>query len=478
MTKKVNLKKILTIILVTYLIVMSGFYMIAADKINYTSERNSVWFDVADVDTGDIIKGTTIEQSFIVGHDIVTDISIKSNTRNRVNKGNLNLTIKDKKSKEIILDKTISLDLFKDNQYTNVLYPNTIDNMKGKEVVLELTTDVQESKNAIGFWKSNNIEQNNMNYYINGSNSKGTLNIAINGLTKLAIGSYYWEIVVLGGVIIFILGYVQISLDRKGKKSRLIIALNEIYKYKFLLNQLIARDFKTKYKRSVLGILWSFLNPLLTMSVQYIIFSTIFKSDIPNFQVYLLSGVILFNFFSEATGLGINSIIGNASLINKVYVPKYIYPVSRVFSSVINLVLSLIPLTLVIILSKVPIKESYILIIFSLVCTILFTIGVVLVLSSMMVFFRDTQFIWSVIIMLWMYATPIFYPEYIISEKFSFILKFNPMNHFIQFTRTCILQGVSPELTQYLSCAISALVMLLVGAFVFKKTQDKFILNL
>ena len=96
----------------------------------------------------------------------------------------------------------------------------------------------------------------------------------------------------------------------------------------------------------------------------------------------------------------------------------------------------------------------------------------------MMVFFRDTQFIWGVITMLWMYAIPIFYPEYIISEKFKFILEFNPMNHFIQFTRTCILEGVSPEMNQYLSCSISAVLMLMIGSFIFKKTQDKFILNL
>ena len=478
MERKINLKKILAIVLISYFTIMACFYMIASNEINYSNKLNKVWFDVSDIDTGDILEGDIIEQSFVIKHDILTDISLKPNAHYRINNGNLNITIRSKENNQVILDKIIPLDLFKDNQYINILYPNTIDNMNGKEVILSLTSNVKDEGNAIGFWKSNDIELEDMHYSINGNDEKGTLNVSINGLSKRLLGDYYWHIVVFLGVIIFILGYIQIILNKNEKNTKLIKIINEFYKYKFLLNQLINRDFKTKYKRSVLGILWSFLNPLLTMSVQYIVFSTIFKSDIPNFPVYLLSGTILFNFFTEATALGITSIIGNASLINKVYVPKYIYPVSRVFSSVINLLLSLIPLMLVVILSKINITKSYILIIFALVCIVVFTTGMVLLLSSMMVFFRDTQFLWSVFTMLWMYATPIFYPESIISEKFSFILKFNPMNHFIQFVRTCILQGVSPQLEQYLVCIVSALTMLFLGSIVFKKTQDKFILNL
>ena len=138
-------------------------------------------------------------------------------------------------------------------------------------------------------------------------------------------------------------------LCRMEKKGRTCLGLKLVHafsRYRFLIQQLVSRDFKTKYKRSVLGIVWSFLNPLLTMLVQYVVFSTIFKSDIPNFPVYLLTGIVLFNFFSEACSMGITSILGNASLITKVYVPKYIYPVTRVLSSGINMLFSLVPLLL------------------------------------------------------------------------------------------------------------------------------------
>ncbi|HCW53385.1 MAG TPA: ABC transporter [Clostridium sp.] len=265
---------------------------------------------------------------------------------------------------------------------------------------------------------------------------------------------------------------------KNNKKSLILDYISVVKKYEFLISKLVERDFKTKYKRSVLGILWSFLNPILTMSIQYIVFSTLFKSDIPNFPVYLLSGIVVFNFFTESCGIGLMSIVGNASLITKVYVPKYIYPVSRVLSSTINLVLSLIPLFMVMLITKTPINSSIILIIFALLCVIIFSIGMTFILSALMVFFRDTQFLWNVVILLWTYATPLFYPETILPQKFSIILKVNPMYYFIKFIRVVILDGVSPEPMMYLQCIISAFFMLSVGCFVFKKTQDKFILNI
>lgn len=244
------------------------------------------------------------------------------------------------------------------------------------------------------------------------------------------------------------------------------------------MRQLVARDFKTKYKRSVLGVLWSFLNPLLTMMVQYIVFSTLFKSDIPNFRLYLLSGIVCFNFFSEATTMGLQSIVGNAALITKVYVPKYIYPVSRVFSSTINLLLSLIPLLAVMLLTGTPVRPAILLLPFGLLCLVTFCIGMGFILSAMMVFFRDTQFLWGVVSMLWMYATPIFYPESIIPAQYMVIYKCNPMYHIIRFVRIILIDGVSPEPKAYALCLIASFVPLVLGAVVFKKNQDKFILNL
>lgn len=200
------------------------------------------------------------------------------------------------------------------------------------------------------------------------------------------------------------------STEKLKKHGNIVTRLIDAFRrYGYLLRQLVSRDFKSKYKRSVLGVLWSFLNPLLTMLVQYIVFSTLFKSDIPNYPLYLLSGIVCFNFFSESTGMALQSITGNASLITKVYVPKYIYPLSRMLSSSINLLMSLIPLLLVMLLTWTPVRPAILLLPVGLVCLVGFCLGIGLILSTMMVFFRDTQFLWGVVSLLWMYATPIFY---------------------------------------------------------------------
>ena len=292
-------------------------------------------------------------------------------------------------------------------------------------------------------------------------------------------GQYYWCFAAGAGFFagLFMVGDCAVWRKKGGPVLGLKL-IHAFSRYRFLIQQLVSRDFKTKYKRSVLGIVWSFLNPLLTMLVQYVVFSTIFKSDIPNFPVYLLTGIVLFNFFSEACSMGITSILGNASLITKVYVPKYIYPVTRVLSSGINMLFSLVPLLMMIFLTKTALTPAILLLPFSLACLICFCTGMVLVLSAAMVFFRDTQFLWNVLSMIWMYATPIFYPESIIPARFLTIYKLNPLYHFIRFARTVIMDGVSPEPKAYLICFVFAVGSLIIGGLIFRKAQDKFVLYL
>ena len=249
-------------------------------------------------------------------------------------------------------------------------------------------------------------------------------------------------------------------------------------RYGFLLRELIARDFKSKYKRSVLGVLWSFLNPLLTMSVQYMVFSTLFRSDIPNFPVYLLTGIVCFGYFSEACSMALMSIVSSAGLITKVYVPKYVFPLSRTLSSMVNLLLSLIPLLAVMALTRTPLRPSVLLLPFPLGCLLALCLGIGLALSSMMVFFRDTQFLWGVVSLLWMYATPVFYPESIIPDRLMPLFKCNPLYHIIRFARTLLLDGVSPEPGAYGLCLAGSILPLLLGAVIFHRTQDRFVLNL
>ena len=288
----------------------------------------------------------------------------------------------------------------------------------------------------------------------------------------------YW----LSVCILFILissyciwGYIK---GKHNKNNMVVTLCTLVTKYNFLLKQLVNRDFKVKYKRSVLGVAWSFVNPLLTMGVQYVVFSTLFSNDLPNYAVYLLIGIVFFNFFNEAVGQGMTSITGNANLIKKVYMPKYIYPLSKLLSSLINFAITLIPLAIVMAITRVVPTWSMLLIIFDIICFLVFIFGMILILSTLMTFFQDTQFLWTVISMIWMYLTPIFYTESIIPEKFRTLYHLNPMYQYISFARTCLIDGCSPDPMQYVYCIASSVVVLIFGLFVFKKNQDKFVLHL
>lgn len=252
--------------------------------------------------------------------------------------------------------------------------------------------------------------------------------------------------------------------------------IKNFIKYKHLLKQLVIRDIKVKYKHSILGILWSVLNPLLTMLVISIVFSELFQSSVQNFSVYLISGNIIFSFFSEATSMSMTSIIGGAQLIKKVYIPKYIFPLSRNLSSFVNLLFSLIAVALIMIITKVKISLAILFMPIILILLLIFAIGFSLILSAYAVFFRDIIHFYSVLIMLLMYLTPLFYPEEIIPERYKIFLYLNPLYYFVKSFRLTILYAQMPDLQLVLTCLIIAFATLFIGFFVFYKKQDKFIL--
>ena len=246
----------------------------------------------------------------------------------------------------------------------------------------------------------------------------------------------------------------------------------------FLLWQLVARDFKTRYKRSVLGVFWSLLNPLLTTAVQYLVFSAVFRSGVENFPLYLLSGVVCFSFYSEAVSAALTSVVGNAALITKVHVPIVVYPLSRVLSSAVNLAMSLPPLLAAAVLTGAAPRASWLLLPAGLAFLVCLGLGVGLALAASMVFFRDTQFLWGVASMLWMYLTPIIYPEAILPARLRAVLVLNPLRHIIVFVRTVLLEGRAPEGVLWAGCALSAGLALWLGTAVFLRAQDKFIMYL
>ena len=248
-------------------------------------------------------------------------------------------------------------------------------------------------------------------------------------------------------------------------------------KYSFLLQQLISRDFKVKYKRSILGVLWSLLYPLLTMAVMAIVFSNVFKFSTPgvNYLVYLMSGLVMFNYFSEASNLAMSSVVANFSLLNKIYIPKYIFPLSKCLFVGINFLLTLIPLYLIILLTGTGINIFHIFLPFAFICLFMFTLGMGLILATISVFLRDMFYIYGIIIMTWTYLTPIMYDINLISVKLQPFLKLNPLYHYINFAREIILYNRCPQIFTWATCLISSIVVLVAGLIIFKKNQDKFI---
>lgn len=253
--------------------------------------------------------------------------------------------------------------------------------------------------------------------------------------------------------------------------------LQDFWKYRDLLKLLVVKNIKLKYRRSFLGYVWSILNPLLIMIVMTIVFSKMFSRNIENFPVYLFCGQLLFNFMSNSTHQAIFSITGNASLLKKTYVPKYIFTVAKVTSGLVDLVFSLGALVIVLIATRSRITWYALLFPFVLLQLYIFSIGLGLFLAQANVFFKDTQFIYNAVTTAWMYLTPIFYPIEALPEKVIWCIKhFNPMYFYVGQFRDLIYYGRMPGHLIILAGWGAALVMLLLGVWSFLRSKDKFIL--
>ncbi|WP_256702538.1 ABC transporter permease [Paenibacillus sp. P32E] len=235
---------------------------------------------------------------------------------------------------------------------------------------------------------------------------------------------------------------------------------------------------KIKYRRSVLGYLWSLLNPLLMMGVLIAVFSNIFRFDIPNFPVYLLAGQIIFAFFSEATSLSMNSILSAGPLIKKVYIPKYIFPLSRVISSFVNLLFSLVAMIIVIFATGAPITPAILLFPLPLLYILMFSIGMGLIMAVLAVYFRDMIHLYTVLLSAWTYLTPIFYPISAVPNYVKSIIYANPMYYFVEAFRDIVLYSKLPDLQTNIACLSFSVLSIVFGLLIFYKNQHKFVLHI
>lgn len=256
----------------------------------------------------------------------------------------------------------------------------------------------------------------------------------------------------------------------------IIKSVRGLIKYRWLLQELIIRDLKIKYRRSVLGYLWSVLNPLMMMTIITIVFSNVFRFDIPNFPVYLLVGQLIYTFFSESTNMAMHSILWGASLIKKIYLPKYIFPLSRVLSCFVTMLFSMIALFLVMIITNVEFHITLLLLPFVFLTVLVFCIGIGLILSVLVVFFRDIQHLYSVLLTGLSYLTPIFYPISILPEWLQDLMILNPLYGFINFFRKIAIYGQWPSVEEYVICMFFSVGALMTGLYIFKRHQNDFIL--
>lgn len=247
--------------------------------------------------------------------------------------------------------------------------------------------------------------------------------------------------------------------------------------YKELLKELVSRDVKIKYRRSVLGILWSVLSPLGMMIIMSIVFSHVFRGNIDNFPVYLMCGQVIFNFYNEASTIAMGSILGNAALIKKVYVPKYLFPMSKICSCFVNLLTSFIALLIVVLATGTPFRWTFFLIIEPVIYVFVFSLGMGLLLSSLVVTFRDLQHLYGILLTAWMYLTPIFYPVDILPNWVKTIVELNPLTSIITMLRDVIMYGMVPDSMLHIKCLIACSISMLLGLTVFYKQQDSFILK-
>ncbi len=256
--------------------------------------------------------------------------------------------------------------------------------------------------------------------------------------------------------------------------------LNDFFRYRYLLYNLISRDFKLKYRRSVLGVAWSVLNPLLMCAVMVIIFGTLLGgrgSGIENFPVYLVIGQLMFAFFRDSTTMAMSSVMDNAMLLRKVYIPKYVFPLEKICFGLVNYLFSFVALLIIMIITRTPLHATVILAIYPIITLFVFSLGVGLVLSTLVVFFRDVIHLWEVFTTVLMYFSAIFYaPEQFGNPLLESAIKCNPIYWYITSFRTAVLNGEVLSFNMVAICGLCALLMLGIGVWVFKKNQDKFVL--
>ena len=247
----------------------------------------------------------------------------------------------------------------------------------------------------------------------------------------------------------------------------------DLFRYRDLVLALVARELKVRYRRSTIGFLWTMLQPLLMMIVFQIVFSHLFRFPIPDYPIYALAGILFWNFFSQSIVSSMNSLRGNAQLLQKLPVPKAVFPLATVISGVVNLLFALVPMAAILLVTQHRLHLSLLFLPVSILLATLFTLGAGLLLSPLAVFFSDTVELIGVLLTLLMYLTPLFYPMAALPDRVRWIVRFNPVRSILEVFRDPIYYGKVPPLSHLSVCLAIALVALALGGWAFRKSSDR-----
>ncbi len=262
--------------------------------------------------------------------------------------------------------------------------------------------------------------------------------------------------------------------DSANRPAPVLAELLELLRYRDLLRLMVVRNITTRYKRSVLGVVWTLLNPLLTMAVLTVAFSSLFRFQLKNYSIYLLSGLLFWAFFSQATMSAMSSLVWGGQLLKRIYIPRTIFSVSAIGTALVNLLLSLVPLALIMLVLRHPFRPVLLFLPVSILLLAMFALGVALFMSTMAAYFSDVVDMYQVFLSIWFYVTPIIYPKEILPAKVAWYLNLNPLYHLLELFRAPIYAGAIPGPHTLLAAAASALVALLVGWWVFTRKAEEF----
>ena len=266
----------------------------------------------------------------------------------------------------------------------------------------------------------------------------------------------------------------MMEYDSGLKRSPLFSELIELFRYRDLLYLMTLTSIKRRYKRSTLGIIWSLLGPLLTMAVLTIAFSNLFRFSLINYPIYLLSGLIFWNLFTQTTQDAMNSLIWGGNLLRRIYVPRTVFSITAINTGLINLFLAFIPLAIIMLILRHPFRPALFFLPFAILLIAMFALGVGLILSTMSVFFIDVVYIYQVVISAWFYLTPIIYPRDIFPAQYVWYMNFNPLYNLLELFRVPIYLGLIPGTNTILAASLWAGISLLIGFWVFTKKADEF----